>query len=430
MQWTVEPAARLDGEVEVPGDKSISHRAVMFAALARDESRLEHLADGEDVASTIGAMQALGVAAARRGGALLVKGAGRRSLRQAAGPIDCGNSGTTMRLLAGIVAGQPFDTTLTGDASLRRRPMERIAEPLRAMGAGVETAPGKGAPLSIVGARPLRPITFRPRMASAQVKSCVLLAGLFADGDTEVVEPSPTRDHTERLLAAMGATIETVAGTVRLTPGDRLAGLRGRVPGDVSSAAYWLVAATLLEGSRLTLPAVGLNPTRAAIVDLLRDWGASIEVEDDDNWNGEPAGTLHIAGVGSALSGGSISGDKVPALIDELPLIAALAPFTDDGVEVRDAAELRVKESDRIATTAAALRALGAEVDEFPDGFAVAGRRRLRGGTVDAAGDHRIALAFGAVALAAAAPVTITNADAMRVSYPSFARDLERLVQR
>lgn len=429
MQWTIEPAARLAGEVEVPGDKSISHRAAMFAALARDESRLEHLADGEDVAATISAVQALGVPVARRGGALVVKGAGPASLRRASRPIDCGNSGTTMRLLAGILAGQPFDSILTGDASLRRRPMERIAEPLRAMGARVETAPGKGAPLSITGAPPLRAIAFRPRVASAQVKSCVLLAGLFADGDTEVVEPAPTRDHTERLLAAMGATVQTVADAVRLSPGGELAGLHGRVPGDASSAAYWLVAATLLEGSRLTLPGVGLNPTRAAIVDLLADWGAHIDVERHDDWHGEPTGTLHIEGVGPALSGGTIAGADVPSLIDELPLIAALAPFTDDGVEIRDAAELRVKESDRIATTAAALRSLGVAVDEFPDGIAVAGRQRLRGGTVDAAGDHRIALAFGAVALAADGAVTITNADAIRVSYPGFVRDVERLAR-
>ena len=433
MEWTVEPARRLRGEVLVPGDKSISHRAVLFASLARGESVLEGIADGADVASTIAAMRCLGIDIERRA-ALRVRGQGLYGLQAPGAPLDCGNSGTTIRLLAGPLAGQPFTSTLTGDVYLRRRPMRRIVEPLRALGAAVQTAAGDTAPLTVTGATPLRAITYRPEVASAQVKSCVLLAGLFADGRTSVVEQAPTRDHTERLLAAMGATVEVcgdAAGpTVTIEPGAELADIAGTVPGDMSSAAYWLVAATLLEGSLLTLRNVGLNPTRAGIVELLRDWGADISIERGEDWYGEPVGTLEIAGVGAALTGGTIEGAAVPGVIDELPLIAALAPFTSDGVEIRGAAELRVKESDRIATTAAALRALGVDVDEFPDGLAVRGGQRLTGGSVDAAGDHRIALAMGAVGLAAAAPVTVEGAEAMAVSYPGFEAALDRVAVR
>lgn len=433
MKWTVEPARRLHGELTVPGDKSISHRAVLFASLARGESVLEGLADGEDVASTVAVLRSLGIDI-EHGDVLRVQGGGLRGLRAAGAPLDCGNSGTTMRLLAGPLAGQPFTSTLTGDAYLRRRPMRRIAAPLSAMGATLDTAAGGTAPLIIDGKSPLRAITHRPQVASAQVKSCVLLAGLFADGPTTVVERAATRDHTERLLAAMGATVDTGSSAkgpyATIEPGGELSAIAGTVPGDMSSAAYWLVAATLLEGSCLTLHNVGLNPTRAGIVDLLSDWGADISVERHEDWYGEPVGTLVIAGVGAALSGGTIEGAAVPGVIDELPLIAALAPFTEHGVEIRDAAELRVKESDRIATTAAALRALGVEVEEFPDGLAVRGGQRLAGGVVDAGGDHRIALAMGAVGLAAAGPVTVLSAEAISVSYPGFAAAVDEVAVR
>ena len=443
MKWTVEPARRLHGEVSVPGDKSISHRAVLFASLARGESVLDGLADGEDVASTVAVMRSLGIDI-ERGDPLRVRGGGLGGLRAPNAPLDCGNSGTTMRLLAGPLAGQPFTSTLTGDAYLRRRPMRRIADPLRTMGATLDAAAGCTAPLIINGRSPLRAVTHRPRVASAQVKSCVLLAGLFADGPTTVVEHVATRDHTERLLAAMGASVDVCSGAdgasadgasadgprATIEPGAELSAIAGTIPGDMSSAAYWLVAATLLEGSRLTLRNVGLNPTRAGIVELLCGWGADISVERHEDWYGEPVGTLVIAGVGASLVGGTIEGASVPGVIDELPLIAALAPFTENGVEIRDAAELRVKESDRIATTATALRALGVEVDEFPDGLAVRGGQRLAGGTVDAAGDHRIALAMGAVGLAAAGPVTVQSAEAMSVSYPGFAPAVDEVAVR
>ncbi len=434
MKWTVEPAYRLRGEVVVPGDKSISHRAVLFASLAAGESMLEGLADGEDVASSVAAVRALGIDVENSDDGLRVRGGGLAGWRRPGAPIDCGNSGTTLRLLSGPLAGRPFVSTLTGDASLRRRPMGRVAEPLRTMGVTVSTSGDGTAPITIEGTSPLRAITYRPQVASAQVKSCVLLAGLFADGRTSVIEQVATRDHTERLLSAMGAVVRTdvVDGAhgASIEPGANLGPLSGRIPGDTSSAAYWLVAATLLEGSRLILPGVGLNPTRAAIVDLLIDWGACIRAEQHPDWYGEPVATLVVDGVGRGLRGGVVEGELAAALIDELPLIAALAPFTTEGVEIRGAAELRVKESDRIATTAAALRALDVAVDEFPDGLAVGGQQQLRGGTADAAGDHRIALAMGAVGLAAGGPVTIENAEAMGVSYPGFAAAVEQVAER
>lgn len=434
MNWIVEPARRLGGDVVVPGDKSISHRVVLLAAIADGESAVTGLADGEDVASSVAAMRALGVEVGHDGTHLRILGRGFDGLRPAGEPIDCGNSGTTMRLLSGLLAGQRFTTTLTGDASLRRRPMRRVADPLLAMGASVHTSRAGTAPLEIVGAGRLRAVTFRPEVASAQVKSCVLLAGLYADGPTTVAESVVTRDHTERLLAAMGADVRTVTAgagvSVTIDPDRRLGVIGGRLPGDMSSAAYWLVAATLLEGSRLRLPGVGMNPTRTAIVDLMIDWGADIAIERTDDWCGEPVADLTIHGVGGALTGGVIDADMVPGLIDELPLIAALGAFTSDGVEIRGATELRAKESDRIATTTAALRALGVSVDEYPDGLAVAGGQTMGSGSVDAAGDHRIALALAAVGLAARGPVTIENAQSMAVSYPGFFTALESVVER
>lgn len=443
MKTTLEPGRSLSGRITVPGDKSISHRAVLIGALAAGVAEFRGLPEGEDVRSSVAAMRALGVDArteADDGGGMRLRlaGTGLRGLRAPEGPVDCGNSGTTLRLLAGIVAGQSFETTLTGDRSLRRRPMRRIAEPLRAMGARVETSREDTAPLTIRGGD-LRAVTHRPRVASAQVKSCVLLAGLYGDGTTAVVEPGISRDHTERMLAAMGARVRVEddgpGRRVRVDPPGRpdelqpLTGGTGRIPGDVSSAAYWLVAATLLEGSRLELEGVGMNPTRAAVVERLRAWGAAIEVEPADDWHGEPRATLLARGTGT-LTGGRVGAAEVPGLIDELPLLAVLAPFTRDGVEIRGAAELRVKESDRIGAVAAGLRALGAEVEEVPDGLAVAGDTGLEGGIVDAAGDHRIALSFAAVSVAARGPVTILGTEAAAVSYPGFFELLERRLQR
>jgi 3-phosphoshikimate 1-carboxyvinyltransferase len=436
MDWTVRPACRLKGEIRVPGDKSIAHRALLLAGLAEGHSEIDGLPEGADVRSTAAAVRALGVSVDKNGGgSVRIDGRGLEGLRPPNSRVDCGNSGTTMRLLSGILAGQAFDSVLTGDRSLRSRPMSRIAEPLRAMGSRFATAAGGTAPLEIGGsAGPLRAILHRPEVASAQVKSCVLLAGLYADGLTSVEEPLPTRDHTERLLVAMGASVEVMpAGAgqmVSVRPNPTLQPIRGRIPADVSSAAYWIVAASLCPDSAVILPRVGLNPSRAAVVSLLRCWGCNIEIRERGEWYGEPFGTLEISDSGGELSGGRIAAESVPGLIDELPLLAALGPFTRDGVEIRGASELRVKESDRIAAIAIALRGLGAEVDEFPDGLAVAGGTGLSGGTVRSMGDHRIAMAIGAVGLAAREAVTISGAEAMNISYPGFSEALAEAAER
>ncbi len=426
-RWHLEPTAKLQGRIEVPGDKSIAHRALMLAAVAAGTTHIQGVPRGEDVRATAACLRRLRIDIddADPDGTTRVRGAGIDGLREAAGPLPCGNSGTTMRLLAGLVAGTQFCTTLDGDRSLRRRPMERIAEPLRAMGATVTTRQGGRPPLTVEGTQ-LRAVTYRTPVPSAQVKSCVLLAALFADGDTVVHEEQPSRDHTERMLASMGAQIagEAADGGVTVRPRPRLDPLQGRVPGDISSAAYWVVAASVADRAELALPGVGVNPTRSAVLDVLHRWGAAIELVPGSDWHGEPCAAIHVSG-GASLSGGTIDAGSVTALIDELPLLALLGPLTDEGVEIRGAAELRVKESDRIAAVCAALRALGVEVDEFPDGLAVQGRQGLTGGTVDACGDHRIALATAAVAGAASGPVQVVGADVAAVSYPGFREQLE-----
>lgn len=423
MDWVLRPARALRGDVRVPGDKSVGHRALILGALARGESRVDGLPAGQDVASTGHVLEGLGVAVERRPGAggpsVIIRGRGMGALGAPAAPLDCGNSGTTMRLMAGVLAGQSFESVLTGDASLRRRPMERVAEPLRCMGASVISREDGRAPLRVRGGR-LRGVTYRPPVASAQLKSAVLLAGLYAEGVTVVVEPQCTRDHTERMLRSMGAELELGGSRIGLHPGRELQPLRGRLPGDVSSAAFLLAAACLAPWAELTLRGVGVNPTRRAVLDLLVGWGARIVEEPAPVALGEPVAVLHMDGPGSQLAGGRVTGADVPPLIDELPLLGLLAPFTRLGLEVRDAGELRVKESDRIATTCAAVRALGGQVEEYPDGFAVAGGTGLGGGTVEAAGDHRIALAAAAVSVGAGGPVTVRGAAAAAVSYPGF----------
>ena len=424
--WDLEPVARLYGRIEVPGDKSISHRALMLAAVAAETSYICGLPQGEDVRSTAACLRRLGIDLEDNlsDGSARVCGVGIDGLQQSAEPLPCGNSGTTMRLLSGLVAGSEFRTTLDGDRSLRSRPMERIAEPLRTMGATVITRGDGYPPLTIEGAR-LRGVTYRTPVPSAQVKSCVLLAGLHAEDDTVVHEARLSRDHTERMLSSMGAEIvgDAADGGVRLRPRPRLEPLQGRVPGDVSSAAYWVAAASVADDADLELPGVGVNPTRSAVLEVLRDWGAVIEIEPEAEWYGEPSALLRVRH-NSGLRGGLIEAGTVTELIDELPLLALIGPLTDEGVEIRGATELRIKESDRIAVVCAALRALGAQVDEFPDGLAVRGRQGLTGGTVDACGDHRIALATAAVAGAASGPIVVRGADAAAVSYPEFRQQL------
>jgi 3-phosphoshikimate 1-carboxyvinyltransferase len=420
----VSPARRLRGRLTVPGDKSISHRYAILAALADGRSELSNYAPGADCHSTLACVQRLGADvkdAANGVVTLLGRGSGR--LRSAGGPLDAGNSGTTIRLLAGVLAGHPFTTTLVGDESLSRRPMGRVVLPLTQMGARFETVDGHP-PLTIHGGR-LLAIHFRPQTPSAQVKSAVLLAGLHADGTTRVSEPAATRDHTERALAEFGGHASVDGFTVSVDGGQHLRGQSLTVPGDFSSAAFWLVAAAILPGSRITIDDVGLNPTRTALLDVLRRFGADVEADTTSTSAGEPRGTVTVeAATARAIE---ITPAEVPGLIDELPAIAALAGSGVD-VVVRGAAELRVKESDRIATIVRGFRALGFEADEAPDGYAIRGALRPAGGVADARGDHRMAMAFAIAALAADGPSTIDGADAVSISYPAFFETLPRLV--
>jgi 3-phosphoshikimate 1-carboxyvinyltransferase len=423
---TIMPARRLRGRLRVPGDKSIAHRYSLFAALAEGPTTLAHFAPGADCRSTLNCLRALGVEIEDGpDGTVTILGRGLGHLCSPNGPLDAGNSGTTMRLMAGILAGHRFSATLIGDASLSRRPMRRVIGPLEQMGARLEAVDGHP-PLTVHGAR-LRAISYAPDTPSAQVKSAVLLAGMHAEGTTTVREPAATRDHTERAVAAFGGHVTIDGLAVSVAGGQRLNGQRLTVPGDFSSAAFWMAAAAALPGSRVEIEDVGLNPTRTALVGLLRRFGARVTVDTLATEAGEPRGTVTVEHerVGTV----SIGPDEVPSIIDELPAIAALAAHGGT-VEVCGAGELRVKESDRIATLVAGLRALGIDADERPDGFVVghAGSARPRGGVADAHGDHRMAMAFAIAALAAEAPSTIEGADAVAISYPGFFQTLDRLV--
>ena len=432
---TVDPAKSISGGLEPPGDKSISHRYALLAALAQGTSELRHFSSAADCQSTLECVRALGAEVKREKATVRVTGQGPRGLRGGKRALDAGNSGTTMRLLAGILSGQKFTSTLTGDASLRRRPMRRVVEPLRQMGAEIRAREDNFAPLEIHG-RDLRAIEYTTPVASAQVKSAVLLAGLFAEGTTSVTEPARTRDHTELALEAFGATVEkngrrvSVQGLVRGNGGGRLEARQLDVPGDLSSALFFIAAALLLPESNLLIHNVGLNPTRTAVLDLLVSMGGAVRIISPRVANGEITGDLVVRS--SELKGGVIEGESVPLLIDELPMLAALGAFTEQGIEIRDAKELRVKESDRIAALAENLKRMGARVEERPDGLRVEGRAAggLRGAEIEPHGDHRIAMAFAVVGLAAKGPTRIRDADCVGVSYPEFYEELDRLVER
>ncbi|MDE3153490.1 MAG: 3-phosphoshikimate 1-carboxyvinyltransferase [Acidobacteriota bacterium] len=420
----VQPARRACGRVRPPGDKSISHRYALLAALADGPSTIHDYAPGADGASMLHCLAALGVAIDRpaaRQAPLCLVGRGLDGLRSPAAPLDAGNSGTAMRLLAGVLAGQPFTATLTGDASLSSRPMRRVIEPLTRMGARIESQEGH-APLVVHGGR-LQAIEYAPAVPSAQVKSAVLLAGLYASGRTTVREPAATRDHTERALEAFGAAVERDGLSIALRGGQRLTGGTFRVPGDLSSAVFWLVAAAALPGSEIEIEGVGLNPTRTAILPVLERFGTRIDPTVERTDAGEPTGRIRVRH--GDLRPVTIAPAEVPAIIDELPALAALAAV-GAGLVVHGAGELRVKESDRITALVGGLRALGAAADEFPDGFHVHGGG-LTGGTADAAGDHRLAMAFAIAALAGRAPSVITGADSVAVSYPGFFETLDGL---
>ena len=432
---TILPAKSISGGIELPGDKSISHRYGMLAGIAEGTSELRHFSAAADCHSTLGCMRALGAEIKIEKDVVRVTGHGPRGLRQSRKALDAGNSGTTMRLLAGILAGQSFSATLTGDDSLQKRPMKRVVGPLRQMGAEIVAREDQFAPLEIRGAK-LHPISYEMPMASAQVKSAVLLAGLFAEGVTKVIEPARTRDHTELALEEFGAHIERHGLTTvvqGLGTGNGHGTLTGRaldVPGDLSSAVFFIAAASLFAESSLLIHNVGLNPTRTAILDVFLSMGASIKTPSLRTSHGEVVGDLVIQG--AVLQGGIISGDTIPLVIDELPMLAVLGPFTEEGIEIRDAGELRVKESDRIAALAENLRRMGAQVEERPDGLRVAGRKagKLRGAEIESHGDHRIAMAFAIAGLAAEGKTTICDADCAGVSFPTFYEELDRLAQR
>jgi 3-phosphoshikimate 1-carboxyvinyltransferase len=421
---SVAPAARAAGRVRVPGDKSISHRYAMFSALAAGTSTLDNYSPGADCAATLGCMAALGATVRRDGARVEITGRGPGGLAAPRAPLDAANSGTTMRLLSGILAGQPFRTVIGGDASLSRRPMRRIIAPLVRMGASIGSDDGRP-PLVIDGTR-LQPIEWQPDVPSAQVKSCVLLAGLHADGVTTVIEPVPTRDHTERALAAFGVTVACEGERISVRGGQALRPCTLRVPGDVSSATFWLALAAGLPGSSIDIEDVGLNPSRTAILEVIRRAGAIVEVHGGSEGPGEPSGTVRVS-YGTPRSF-AIEPADVPGLIDEIPALAALAALMPPGstLLVRGAGELRVKESDRITSLARGMRALGATVEEYDDGFLLTSAP-LQGAIVDAVHDHRLAMAFAIAATGASTPTTILSASSVDVSYPGFFEELQRL---
>jgi 3-phosphoshikimate 1-carboxyvinyltransferase len=426
----VAPASRpLAGELWVPGDKSIGHRAVLLAALGDGPATVRGLSGGADNERTVAALGALGVAIERIGpGELAVAGAGLDGLAAPKAVLDCGNSGTTMRLFAGLLAGQPFVSSLDGDDYLRARPMARVARPLEQMGAQVTGRAGAKPgevypPLRIAGKRPLAGVDYASPVASAQVKSAVLLAGLYAEGTVRVREPGPSRDHTERMLAALGVPIESTPGQVVLDPrplGRRLPARDWDVPGDLSSAAFLLCAGVLIEGSEVTLRAVGVNPTRTGVLDVLRAMGAHLEIVARDELSGEPVADLRVRG--SDLDATAIAGTLTVRALDEIPILAVLAARARGTTVIRDAAELRVKESDRIATMARALTTLGVTVREREDGLEIDGPARIRGGVAcDSGGDHRIAMACAVAGLCADSPIEIRDTDNVATSFPGFA---------
>lgn len=430
-ETVVYPARNIRGSVQLPGDKSISHRYAMLAGIAEGPSRLENYSTGADCASTLGCMRALGVAWERKPEQNVIEVQGRGlTLSAPSTPLDCGNSGSTMRMLSGIVAGQHFTSEMIGDESLSRRPMERVINPLTAMGAQIESLQGKP-PLRITGAS-LKAIDYKMPVASAQVKSCLLFAGLFADGETRVEENVRTRDHGEVALRAFGAELERKSASggndVRIRGGQRLRGIDARVPGDLSSAAFFLCAAALFSESELTVPNLLMNPTRARLLDILMQMGLRISVTQLEEIHGELVGSLQVAG--GKLAGTTIAGADSAALIDEIPVLAAIAPFTEQGIEVRDARELRVKESDRIASVATNLRRMGAEVQEREDGLKIPGGQTLHGAELDSFDDHRIAMAFAVAALRAKGETMIRGAESAAISYPAFFQTLEALCER
>jgi 3-phosphoshikimate 1-carboxyvinyltransferase len=413
----VRPARTVRGSIRLPGDKSISHRYAMLAGLAEGTSHLSNFSTGADPHSSLSCMEALGAKVVKRADGVIEVTGVAGTFQQPTRDLDCGNSGSTMRMLAGLVASQPGTYTFTGDASLTKRPMQRIKGPLEQMGARVELTEGH-APMTIHGG-PLKAIEFATPIASAQVKTAVLFAGLGADGITTLHESVRTRDHSEHALRAFGAELERGRDSISIRGSQKLKALDATVPGDLSSAAFFLCAALLFPDSQIVFDAVGMNPSRSTLLDVLAGMGLKVTVLDLAEKHGEMVGTIQVNGP-AELKGAEITGTLPALIIDELPVIAAIAPFTRDGVLIRDAKELRIKECDRISVVVQNLRAMGAEVEEFEDGLHVPGGQTLRGGTVDSADDHRIAMAFAIAALRATGETTIHGAEAAAISFPEF----------
>ena len=419
INYLVKPGGKLTGRVRVPGDKSISHRSVMLGSLAEGTTRVTGLLEGEDVLSTLGAFRAMGVLAEGPDhGKLVLHGVGLHGLKVPKQPLDMGNSGTAMRLMAGILAGQAFDSELVGDASLSKRPMKRVSDPLGAMGAVIATAVVGRPPLRIAGGRKLHGIDYQMPVASAQVKSCLLFAGLYADGETSVTEPAPTRDHTERMLRGFGYAVKTQNARVSVQGGGRLKARDIDVPADISSATFFLVGASIAPGSDIVLEHVGVNPTRIGVINILKLMGANLELLNPREAGGEPVTDIRVRA--AQLRGIRIPEDQVPLAIDEFPALFIAAACAQGETVLTGAHELRVKESDRIAVMAQGLKHLGIAVRETPDGIIIQGGR-LQGGEVDSYGDHRIAMSFAVAALAASGPVTVRDCKNVDTSFPDFA---------
>ncbi len=430
----LNPANSVIGEIRLPGDKSISHRAAMFSAIAEGETRIENFSRAVDCHTTLDCLQTLGVDIERNGTTVIVQGVGKRGFTASETDIDCGNSGTTIRLITGILAGQSFDSILTGDDSLAKRPMKRIIDPLRFMGAKIDAA-NDLVPMHIYGGQNLHGREHALSVASAQVKSCILLAGLYADGKTSVLEPVPTRDHTEQMLRWFGVGIleesEEAGKRISVEGSQKLLARELNVPADISSAAFFLVAASCLMGSSISMSNVGLNPTRKAIINVLCRFGANIRVKNEQTVCNEPIGELTVSSSAEGVLGGNeniVDGEIIANIIDEIPILAVFGTQLENGLEIRDAGELRVKESDRISSIVENLRRMNATVEEFPDGFKVS-RSRLKGADIDSFGDHRIAMAFSVAALMAEGETTINDADCADISFPGFFETLASIVR-
>jgi len=417
IRFVCSPGGAVDGDIRVPGDKSISHRSVILASIAEGRSRVSGFLQGEDSLNTMRAFQQMGVTIDRDADRLQIEGRGLYGLEAPGRDLEMGNSGTAMRLLLGLLAGQRFDSCLVGDASLSARPMLRVIEPLQAMGASIDAAAGGRAPLHIHGGRPLTAIDYRMPVASAQVKSCLLLAGLYASGETLVHEPAPTRDHSERMLRGFGCRVDSADGRIRIAGGQRLSACDIDVPADISSAAFFMVAASIVAGGRIRLRHVGINPTRTGVIEILRLMGADIEIDGQREVGGEPVADITLRG--ARLRGIDIPEHLVPLAIDEFPVLFVAAACAEGETRLSGAEELRVKESDRIQVMADGLRTLGIDCEVQPDGMLIRGGR-LGGGEVDSHGDHRIAMAFSVASLAAQGEIVINDCANVDTSFPGF----------